>query len=112
MQIQINTDHNIDGREALNKHIEDVVERGLSRFRDHVTRLEIHLSDQNADKPGPADKSCVIEARVEGRQPVAVTHHAATLHQAVSGAAEKLTRLLDSRLGRVARYVAQPGSSA
>lgn len=100
MQIQINTDHNIDGREALNRHVESVAGQGLARFREHVTRLEIHLSDQNAGKGGPADKSCVIEARLEGRPPVAVTHHAQTLHQAVSGAAEKLARLLDSRLGR------------
>jgi len=32
---------------------------------------------------------------------VAVTEHAATLDQAVSGAAQKLVRLLDSTLGRV-----------
>jgi hypothetical protein len=102
LQIQINTDHNIDGREALNRHVESVVAQGLARFRDYVTRIEIHLSDQSAGKPGPADKSCVIEARPEGRPPVAVTHHAQTLHQAVSGAADKLSRLLDSRLGRSA----------
>jgi hypothetical protein len=34
----------------------------------------------------------VMEARLEGRQPVAVTHQAATLDQALEGAAHKLTR--------------------
>jgi hypothetical protein len=42
----------------------------------------------------------VMEARLEGRQPVAVTHQAATLDQAVEGAAHKLARLIESTLGR------------
>jgi hypothetical protein len=43
----------------------------------------------------------VMEARLEGRQPVAVTHQAATLDQAVEGAAHKLARLIESTLGRL-----------
>jgi hypothetical protein len=42
-----------------------------------------------------------LKARLEGRQPVAVTDHAATLEQAVQGAAQKLARLLDSTFGRL-----------
>jgi hypothetical protein len=44
---------------------------------------------------------CMMEARLEGRQPLAVTHHAQTLGQAVDGAADKLCRLIDSTLGRL-----------
>jgi len=43
----------------------------------------------------------VMEARLEGRQPVAVTHHAPTVDQAVDGAAAKLARLIESTLGRL-----------
>jgi hypothetical protein len=43
----------------------------------------------------------VMEARLEGRLPVAVTHQAATLDQAVEGAAHKLARLIESTLGRL-----------
>jgi ribosome-associated translation inhibitor RaiA len=100
MQIQINTDHNIEGREALAAHFSEVVERALSRMSDHITRLEVHLSDENGDKQGQNDKRCMLEARIEGRQPIAVTYHAATLDQAVDGAADKLTRLIESTLGR------------
>lgn len=100
MQIQINTDHNIEGREALAAHFSEVVERALSRMSDRITRLEVHLSDENGDKQGQNDKRCMLEARIEGRQPIAVTYHAATLDQAVDGAADKLTRLIESTLGR------------
>ena len=102
MQIQINTDHNIEGREALADQVRGVVENSLSRFSDHITRVEVHLSDENSDKKGDNDEMrCMMEARIEGRQPIAVTHQAAILDQAVDGAADKLTRLIKSTLGRL-----------
>ena len=102
MQIQINTDHNIEGREALADQVRGVVESALSRFSDHITRVEVHLSDENSDKKGGNDEMrCMMEARLEGRQPIAVTHQAASLDQAVDGAADKLTRLIESTLGRL-----------
>ena len=101
MQIQINTGHNIEGHEALSAHVSGKVEHALSRLSDHITRVEVHLTDEDGDKSGPNDKRCVMEARLEGRLPVAVTHQAATLDQAVEGAAHKLARLIESTLGRL-----------
>jgi hypothetical protein len=100
MQIQINSGHNVEGHAALATQVSDVVESALSRVSDHITRVEVHLSDVNGDKQGENDKRCMMEARLEGRQPIAVTHQAGTLDQAVSGAADKLTRLIESTLGR------------
>ena len=105
MQIQINTDHNIDGHEALATHVRGVVEDSLERFSEHIPRVEVHLTDDigqtSSHKSGQNDKRCVMEARLEGRQPVAVTHHAESLHQAVDGATDKLTRLVESTLERL-----------
>ena len=101
MQIQINTDHNIEGHEALAAQVSNVVENALNRIRDHITRVEVHLSDEDSDKGGQNEKRCMMEARLEGRQPVAVTHQAETLKQAVDGAADKLARLIESTLGRL-----------
>ena len=101
MQVQVNTDHHIGGHEALVAHVRDIVERALSRFRDHITRVEVHLSDENGDKSGQRDKRCMMEARLEGRQPVAVTHQAATLDAALDGAAGQLTRLIEKTRGRL-----------
>jgi len=101
MQIQINTDNNIEGREELATQVEGVVQDSLSRFSDQITRVEVHLSDENSHKSGQDDKRCVMEARLEGRQPTAVTHQAATLNEAVDGDAEKLTASLESTLGRL-----------
>ena len=101
MQIQINTDHNIEGHEALAAHVRAVVENALDRFSDQVTRVEVHLTDEVGQKSGQDDKRCVMEARLQGRQPQAVTQHAGSMHQAVDGAAVKLTRMLESTIGRV-----------
>lgn len=102
MQIQINTGHNIDGNEALAAYVRNETEHALGRFSDHITRVEVHLSDENSDKKvGNNTMRCVMEARLEGRHPFAVTHQAATLEKAVNGAADKLTRLIESTVGRI-----------
>jgi ribosome-associated translation inhibitor RaiA len=101
MQIQINTDRNIDGNEALAAYVRGETEHALSRINDHITRVEVHLSDENSDKKKAKDgQRCVMEARLEGRQPIVATHQATTLEQAVNGAAEKLSRLIESTIGR------------
>ncbi|MBA3032570.1 MAG: HPF/RaiA family ribosome-associated protein [Gammaproteobacteria bacterium] len=100
MQVLINTDHNIEGYEALTTHLKGLVESAMNRISAHVTRVECHLTDENGHKSGGNDKRCVMEARLQGHQPIAVTHHAATVHQAVDGAAQKLTRLVESTIER------------
>ncbi|MEA5477074.1 HPF/RaiA family ribosome-associated protein [Pseudanabaena galeata UHCC 0370] len=101
MQIQIRTGHNIEGHEALATHFSGVVEESLSRFSDRITQVEVHLSDENSDKKGGIDDMrCMIEVRLKGHQPIAVTHQATTLSQAVDGAADKLTRAIEHTLGR------------
>jgi ribosome-associated translation inhibitor RaiA len=101
MHIEINTDDNLDQPEALTEWIEATVSDVLDRFADKVTRVEVHLSDENSDKKGgSSDMRCLLEARVAGLQPVAVTAEAATVEQAVEGAVRKMRRSLDSTLGK------------
>ena len=102
MHIQINTDHNIEGHQALAAHFSDVVKSAVSRFGDHITHVDVHLSDVNSNKKsGNDDMRCMMEARIKSHQPIAVTHQAATLNQAIDGAADKLTRLIGSTLERL-----------
>lgn len=104
MIIQINTDSNIRGDAELVQRIEAVVGDSLERFRGQVTRVEIHLSDENSEnKFGTDDMRCLLEARLAGLQPISVSDQAATLEQAVNGAVEKLKRSLDSTLGRLGK---------
>ena len=104
MKIQVNTDHNIHGREATIEQIEATVEAALGHLSEHITRVEVHVSDENAKKYGSTDKHCMMEARLEKHQPIAVTEDAATLDEAINGAAHKLKRLLDHTLSRLIEH--------
>jgi hypothetical protein len=101
MKIQINTDHNIQGSESLSRHTETVVQDALGHLAEHITRVEVHLSDENAKKSGEHDKRCMMEARLQGHQPIAVTHEAETIEQAIGGAAGRLKSLVEHTLGRL-----------
>jgi ribosome-associated translation inhibitor RaiA len=100
MQIQVNTDGNIEGRDALTAQVEADIRDGLSRFADQITRVEVHLSDENAGKGGNDDIRCLLEVRLTGQQPVAVTHQGGTLQVATAGAVQKMQRKLQSTFGR------------
>lgn len=98
MIIQLNTDKNISGNEKLENYVKSTVEETLSRFGEHITRIEVHLSDENADKKGENDKRCLIEARLANREPMVVTSYEDNIDQAISSALDTLKSLIDKRL--------------
>ena len=102
MQIQIITDHNIEAHQELITQVSGIVENALRRFSEHITQVDVHLSDENSNKKGGHnDFRCKIEAHLEGRQPIEVTHQANTLDLAVESAAKKLVNLIESTLERI-----------
>jgi ribosome-associated translation inhibitor RaiA len=104
MQVLVNTGDGLAGKEALerwaNEHLNDV----LARFRGEITRVEMQLTDENKAKGGAADMRCMLEARITGHPPLAVVGHAENMNDAVRGAALKLERALDHKLGKLDRH--------
>jgi len=100
MIVQFNTDKNIVATEGMAGHFTALIEKEMAHFGQHITRVEAHLSDENGSKKGADDMRCVLEARLEGHQPVAVTHDANTHHEAVSGACTKMTSALATIIGK------------
>lgn len=92
MQIQVNTDHNVKGGDLLIQYIEGLLNDSLSSFKDEITRVEVHVSDENSHKGGDDDLRCTMEARIRGLQPIAVTHHDENIDQAIAGATDRITR--------------------
>ena len=101
MQIQINTDKTIDRHSGLDEHVQSVVSNALHRFGEQITRIEVHLSDNLGQKSADGDNRCLMEARLTGLQPIAVSDHAATLLHDVTAATEKLKRAVDSAVGKL-----------
>ena len=108
MQIQINTDDHISGEEALLERMRGTIGSALAHFGDQISRVEGHLSDENAGKSGPADKRCLLEARPLNQPPLAVSHNAATLDEACNGAAKKLRHALETRFGKQQSHKGAP----
>lgn len=101
MQILVNSNLTSDGTEDLTRYVESVVENAVGRFSDQITRAQVHLEDENGPKSGAADKRCMMEARLGGLKPIAVTAYGSTIREAIDGAAEKLQRALGSTLSRL-----------
>jgi ribosome-associated translation inhibitor RaiA len=94
MIIQLNTDNHIDGYDDLSRTVTAQLEHSLERFASHITRIEVHFRDENGARGAPADKSCLLEARLKGEDPVAVKDKADTIPAALNGARDKLVHLL------------------
>jgi ribosome-associated translation inhibitor RaiA len=100
MTLQLNSDNNLSIHKAFGTKLYALLSEELNRFSEHITRLEVHLSDENGSKKGINDKRCLLEARIEGRQPIVVTGLANTYELAVNNAIDKLKTLLDVILER------------
>ncbi|MNS48500.1 Sigma 54 modulation protein / S30EA ribosomal protein [compost metagenome] len=101
MQIQVNSDNHIQSSIRLEEWVRTTIESTLERYEEDLTRVEVHLRDENGDKPGPHDMRCQLEARPKGHQPVSVTHKASTMEQAIDGAATKLEHALEHMFGKL-----------
>jgi ribosome-associated translation inhibitor RaiA len=94
MQIRVNADEHIDSNEELTLRIEGVVEGSLDRYQDRVTLVEVHLSRLTHHHGGGRDMCCRMEAHVGALKPVAESHEAFTLTEAIHAASAKLERAI------------------
>ena len=101
MQIQVNTDNVIHGDERLIEIAKDAVNSDLNHFSERLTRVEVHLRDQNAEKRGPEHIRCTMEARPRGHGPIAAHHDAPDILAALKGAAKTLRARLTSEFEKL-----------
>ncbi|WP_207632940.1 HPF/RaiA family ribosome-associated protein [Foetidibacter luteolus] len=104
MTIQINTDNNLSVKDAYEENLNQVLNKELGRFEEYLTRIEVHFSDENADRKTSNDKRCSLEARLKGKQPVVVSHDADTYDEAIAGAARKMKSTLTSIIEKQRGY--------
>jgi hypothetical protein len=94
MKIQFNTDKNVEGHERAEAYFSSELETALARFEEKITRIEVHVGDENSTKFGLNDKRCLIEVRPAKLQPIVVTEHADTVEKAFRGALDKIKKTL------------------
>jgi ribosomal subunit interface protein len=98
MQIQLNPD-NVQVDDTLAHRIDEEVHKALKHHQDRITRVEVHLKDENGPKAG-VDKQCVMEARLAGDDPVTINEQSDDLTKLIHQAAEKLQRAVSKRIER------------
>ncbi|CAM4403510.1 HPF/RaiA family ribosome-associated protein [Zobellia nedashkovskayae] len=101
MTILFNTDKTINGNERGQSYFTSMIEEGLRNYESHITRVEAHVSDENGKKEGVKDMRCLLETRIAGKQPIAVSCQDDTVELAVSGAIDKLTASLETIIGKM-----------
>lgn len=81
MNILLNTDYNISGSEKMRETLKAVIKDAFDRFREHITRLEVKFRDESGYRYSENDRRSVLEARLKGMQPLAVTSHKAPFNR-------------------------------
>ncbi|WP_316829567.1 HPF/RaiA family ribosome-associated protein [Pedobacter aquatilis] len=101
MTIHLNTDKNLTIHQEYEDKIQTQIDSALARFSDLITRIEVHLSDENGSKDGLEDKRCLIEAKITGKEPIAVTNLGNTYDLAIAGGLTKLKSKLETLAGKI-----------
>jgi ribosomal subunit interface protein len=85
----------IERTDAIDQRVHEAARKQLGRFAERLTRLEVHISDNNAGKSGPDDKRVLVEARPRSMDPVVADATGDDLYATIDAAAAKMRRLLD-----------------
>lgn len=101
MIIQVNAG-DIESSNPLRHKVHDEVEASLKHVAEKVTRVEVHLRDDNSQKSAANDKRVTMEARIAGQPPLAIEHTSDDLYKCIGEAAGKLGRAVTTKLERLA----------
>lgn len=66
--------------------------------------MEVHLSEEDGNKDGGNDKRCMLEERLVGMKPIAVTNNSNTQEKAILSAIDKLIISVEKISGRLKEY--------
>lgn len=93
--------NNIPVTEELEEKLSGYIQKSLKRFSDRITRIEVHLEDENSGKGGKDDKRCSMEVRPGNLDPIIVTSKSDNIIKAVREAADKSKASLDKAIERL-----------
>lgn len=100
MQVQFNSDNQVEGDTDMAARVEEIARARVSRIEQHLTRMEIHVGDVDGPRNGVEGKRCAIEVRPAGMSPISATDHAANVESAVAGAADRILAAYDRQVGK------------
>lgn len=104
MTIQFNTDKTVKWDARHDEHFSALITKEMKRHSAHITRIEVHLKDENGAKEGFMDIKCVMEARLEGQKPIAITAQGDSEERAILNGIDKLSSAVNRILDRLSDH--------
>ncbi len=102
MQIMINSDNQVELKDNFIEHWQSEISSSLKRYDDWITRIEVHLTDENSQaKGGNDDIRCLVEARPAGKQPVSIEVRGESAERALADGIATMDRRLSAMLDKV-----------
>ena len=97
----MNSDNQVDLNEDSIEHWRSEITTSLERFNDWITRVEVHVTDENSkSKEGTDDIRCLIEARPANKQPVSVEVRGSSAEHAISDGIKTMQRRLSAMVDK------------
>ncbi len=98
MRIDLRCD-GVEPSPGLKDYVAKRMRFAIGRFRDHIQWARVKLADVNGPRGG-TDKRCVVQLRLRNLPDVIFTITEIEVRTAVDRAAERVARVLASRLDR------------
>lgn len=108
MNIPISIRNGFDASEALDQHIARRLESALRTYERYVQRVEMHLSDANGPRKGPADKVALIEIALRPFGEIVAKGESEDVYKSVTTATARAKQALSRHAGRLARQARRP----
>lgn len=92
---------NLQTSDAIDAWVHRKLASAFRRYGEKMTAVEVHFEDVNGPKHTGDDAHCVMEARVNGRMPIAVRARSHDLYSAIDAAARKLEAAIGRAVERI-----------
>lgn len=98
MTIQFNTDKHVSGKNNLETRVRTIISSQLNRFKEQITNIHVHLSGEKRSEIGQNGNRCMLEARLENKQPITVTSYDKIIEQSINDSLDKLKTSIETVL--------------
>ena len=104
MFIEFHSDNNVKTSEETVAPFRDQINNSFKTYSHQVSSVQVHFSDENGNKGGQDDKRCMMEVRLDGKDPIAVTARLSNITQALKFASDKMKASLDTRRDKLKNH--------
>ncbi len=101
MKILVRSDSTLHISQDYQEKIKEMVSERLSRYKNRITNVSVHVKDENGEKVGADDKHCFVEVRlVTQSHPITSNHESESFDKSVDLSLKKMRQILTEHFDR------------